>query len=159
MKNEHGFFERILQIAEYHGYKNGNDFARNGLGYASSEKINRLRDKNNKPSVDILLDIANKFDDINLHWLITGIGDKTLSHIKFARVDAVPDANTQNNAILNLQNKLILEMERSRLLEEQLRIMEQALKTTAGQQPSTLEELGNIINELQTLYNNRTGKT
>lgn len=68
------FFERIMQIAEYEGYKNANDFAKNGLNWASSEKINRLKSKNNKPSVEMLVEITNKFDKINPEWLLTGKG-------------------------------------------------------------------------------------
>ena len=48
------------------------------LGYASPEKISRLFRDNKakaKPSYSILFDIANKFDDLNVEWLITGRGD------------------------------------------------------------------------------------
>ncbi|MCU0441449.1 MAG: peptidase S24 [Bacteroidia bacterium] len=74
MKQNSTFFERIMQIAEYYGYKNANEFALNGLGYTSSQKIQRLKDENNKPSIDILLDISNKFESISIHWLLTGNG-------------------------------------------------------------------------------------
>lgn len=69
------FFERIMQIADYEGYKNPNDFAKNGLGWTSSEKINRLKDGVKMPSVEILLEISNKFDSINPEWLLTGRGN------------------------------------------------------------------------------------
>lgn len=68
------FFERIMHIAEIQGYKNPNDFAKNGLGWASPEKINRLKDENKMPSVEILLEISNKFEKINAEWLLTGRG-------------------------------------------------------------------------------------
>ena len=55
------FFKRLLQIVEFQGFKNINDFALNGLKYESSSKLNRLKDEKNKPSVEILLDIANYF--------------------------------------------------------------------------------------------------
>lgn len=46
------------------------------LGYVSSEKINRLFRKDGaKPGFDILADIANKFVDLNVDWLITGRGE------------------------------------------------------------------------------------
>jgi hypothetical protein len=46
------------------------------LGYASSEKINRLFRKDGaKPGFDIVEDIANKFVEINTEWLVTGRGD------------------------------------------------------------------------------------
>lgn len=68
------FFERIMRIADYKGYKNPNDFAKNGLGWASPEKINRLKDGVKMPSVEILLEISNKFDEINSEWLLLGKG-------------------------------------------------------------------------------------
>lgn len=45
------------------------------LGYKSSEKISRLFRKDGaNPSVDIILDISNKFEDLNIEWLLTGNG-------------------------------------------------------------------------------------
>lgn len=69
------FFDRIIEIIRYKGFKNISDFTKNGLGYASPEKINRLKDRKNKPSVDILLDISNRFEDIDPGWLLTGRGN------------------------------------------------------------------------------------
>lgn len=46
------------------------------LGYSSSEKINRLfREGGAKPGFDIIADIANKFVDLDVDWLVTGRGD------------------------------------------------------------------------------------
>lgn len=72
MKKSTNFFERITQIINYKGYRSVHAFAINGLGYSSSEKLNRLKKEGAKPSYDILEDIANKFDDINVDWLLTG---------------------------------------------------------------------------------------
>ncbi|MES2379435.1 MAG: hypothetical protein V4538_00230 [Bacteroidota bacterium] len=138
MSKKSSFFERILQIAETHGYKNINDFAINGLAYASSEKINRLRDANKKPSVDILLDIANKFEKIDLNWLITGNGTILKS----------PD----NNELLTLQQKLIAEMERNRLLEEQLTLLDPNWVNNPLNQVTKLAELKTIIADLHHLH-------
>lgn len=68
------FFDRILQLAKNQGYKNITDFSKNGLGYSSPEKLNRLKDSDKKPSIEIIIDISNKFEFINLKWLITGRG-------------------------------------------------------------------------------------
>lgn len=65
-------FERISKIAETKGFRSINDFALNGLGYKSSEKINRLKDPSKKPSYEIVFDISNKFEDVNVRWLVTG---------------------------------------------------------------------------------------
>lgn len=46
------------------------------LEYKSPEKLYRLeRDQTAKPSFAILLDIANKFENVNMNWLITGDGE------------------------------------------------------------------------------------
>ena len=46
------------------------------MGYKHSEKINRLfRKTENKPSYDILYDIAIKFPTLSMNWLITGEGN------------------------------------------------------------------------------------
>jgi transcriptional regulator with XRE-family HTH domain len=46
------------------------------LGYTSSEKINRLFRKDGaKPGFDIVADIANKFANLNVDWLVTGRGE------------------------------------------------------------------------------------
>lgn len=69
------FFERIMLIAENQGYRNPNDFAKNGLGWASPEKINRLKGGDKMPSVELLLEISNKFEEISTEWLLTGRGN------------------------------------------------------------------------------------
>jgi hypothetical protein len=75
MKESTNFFERLTQLYELKGFKSLNDFAKNGLGYASSEKLNRLRDASKNPSIDIVLDITNKFEQIDTDWLLTGKGE------------------------------------------------------------------------------------
>lgn len=72
------FFKRLLYIIEFQGFKSTNDFALNGLKYNSASKLNRLRDEKNKPSVEIILDIATNFPNINTHWLLTGKGNMLL---------------------------------------------------------------------------------
>lgn len=72
MRKNTNFFERIIDLINYKGFRSVHDFAVNGLGYTSSEKLNRLKKEGNKPSYDILKDIANKFDEINVNWLLTG---------------------------------------------------------------------------------------
>jgi len=69
------FFNRLMQIIDYKEFKNLNDFALNGLGYESSSKLNRLKHDDKNPSVDIILDISNKFQEINIDWLLTGQGE------------------------------------------------------------------------------------
>lgn len=71
MENKTNIFERIEIIAHKNGYNSINKFSKDGLGYKSSEKINRLKDPTKKPSFDIIEDIINNFP-VDAKWLITG---------------------------------------------------------------------------------------
>ncbi len=73
------FYLRLREFYKSLGYKNDRAFSVNALGYNGSEKINRLKKDGNKPSIDILKDISNKFENFNLHWYITGKGEMLLS--------------------------------------------------------------------------------
>lgn len=70
-----------MEISDLKGYKSLNDFAKNGLGYSSSEKLNRLKDPTKKPSFDIIEDVSNKFVDINVRWIVTGEGEMLNKHV------------------------------------------------------------------------------
>ncbi|MGL5912871.1 MAG: hypothetical protein ACRCZB_01810 [Bacteroidales bacterium] len=87
------FFDRILQLAECYEIKSINKFAKEYLGYSSSERINRLREEGNNPSFEIIEDIANKFEEINMRWLITGEG---------AMLREVPTKEEGNNEMWEL---------------------------------------------------------
>ena len=67
------FFERTLEIALFYGFSGIPELAK-ALGYSSPEKLYRLKKENAKPSVDILQDLSNKFEDLDLNWYITGEG-------------------------------------------------------------------------------------
>lgn len=78
MNKNTNFFERLLQLSKSQGVDNVKDLAKK-LGYASGEKIYRLkRDESAHPSVDMLLDISNTFENVDLNWLLTGQGKKQL---------------------------------------------------------------------------------
>lgn len=69
------FFDRIVEIMNYYKIKSVNALAKKHLGYKSSEKISRLRRESANPSLEIITDITNKFEEISLEWLITGSGE------------------------------------------------------------------------------------
>lgn len=110
------FFKRLLHLIENQGFKNVNDFALNGLKYESSSKLNRLKDESKSPSVEILLDIANKFVKVNLHWLLTGIGNKYLDDTILTKNHEVNEPNANNYKGLQRDKEKIIH-----LLEEQVR--------------------------------------
>ncbi len=129
------FFKRLMQIVEKEGFKNINDFALNGLKYDSSSKLSRLKDEKNKPSVEILEDIANKFENVDLHFLITG---------------SVKYSNNDDNNILSENSSSYTLLKKSDLIESK------------NETISALKQLNNeLINDkefLKNLINNRLGK-
>lgn len=124
------FFKRLQQIIENQGFKNLNDFALNGLNYDSSSKLNRLKDEKNKPSVEILTDIANKFKIINLHWLITGEGSMLLNEDKLHIVEE-PVATylaTKNESYDLLVKNYNLLKEQNALQEELINMLKEKVE-------------------------------
>ena len=97
MEKFSNFFERILQIIEYYNIRSINDFAKNYLGYASSEKINRLKDPSKNPSFEILQDISNRFEEISPDWLLMGNGEMLRNSPK---ITVNGDKNFANNGQL-----------------------------------------------------------
>ena len=68
------FFNRLEELAKLKGFSGIPELSK-ALGYHSPEKLYRLgRKKDAKPSVDILIDLSNKFDSLNLKWFLTGKG-------------------------------------------------------------------------------------
>ncbi|VXB56700.1 conserved hypothetical protein [Flavobacterium sp. 9AF] len=126
------FFKRLLQIVEFQGFKNINDFALNGLNYDSSSKLNRLKDEKNKPSVEILLDIANCFPKINIHWLLTGKGNMLLDkeestslYINEPAEEYALDKNAQLvKNVATLKENIYLKDELIRTLKEKIELQE-----------------------------------
>lgn len=81
MNNFSTFFDRLEEFSASEGFKSINDFAINGLKYKSSQKLNRLRGGNNKPSLEIIEDIKNRFANADLNWLIANKGEKYLEGV------------------------------------------------------------------------------
>lgn len=98
-ENNNLLFQRIERIVRALDYSSINDFALNGLGYSSSEKISRIK-RGGKPSYDILNDISNKFEIINLDWLISGKGEMLKSTYQ-----AAPSINVVNQSNKNCNIK------------------------------------------------------
>lgn len=90
MEENATFFARLLQVIKHEGFKTINDFAINGLKYNSSEKLRRLKEPDAHPSFEILDDIAKKFADINIHWLVTGKGYMVIDQPKTSTEGKAP---------------------------------------------------------------------
>ena len=139
------FFERIMQVDNYEGYKNPLDFARKGLGWQSSEKINRLKDANKKPSVDILLEISNKFENINSEWLLTGKGEMLKKNEKGGISQTISgDNNTMsgNDTYMGSSDKETISQLKERLAEAERKLEEK---------DQQISKLINVIEKLNSI--------
>lgn len=81
------FFDRTLQIADFYGLDGIPGLAK-ALNYSSAQKLYRLKEANAKPSVDILQDLSNKFENLNLNWYITGFGSITIKNYSDNKKDS-----------------------------------------------------------------------
>jgi hypothetical protein len=92
------------RLRTYIEYKklNPNSFSKQ-LGYSNSEKISRLfRLSDAYPSYEIIFDISNKFEELNLNWLITGEGEMLKSHNKMEiKNKGANNGNNNNNTVIN----------------------------------------------------------
>lgn len=104
------FFERIIKLAEYKGFKSINDFAINGLGYSSAEKINRLKKEENKPSYHIITSITNKFVDVNPNWLLTGLGEM-LKGLEGTYSEKTSQTNIEDIIASKVEEKILPQIE------------------------------------------------
>ena len=109
MENNSIFFERILQIIDYYNIKSVNSFACDYLKYDSSEKINRLKKKNTSPSFEILNDIANKFVEIDMNWLVLGVGNMIKNQVSVINPDVKVIDNSSFNFIMDRYEALAIE--------------------------------------------------
>ncbi|WP_130735447.1 hypothetical protein [Flavobacterium sp. J27] len=147
------FFKRLLQVVNYQGFKNINDFALNGLKYDSSSKLNRLRDEKNKPSVEILLDIAHNFPKVNIHWLITGKGsmlltkDDNLIHFIQEPEEKYYTENKEQIAqrFATLKENILLKEDIIKTLKEKIEVQEKQLVPLED----IIEKLENRIHSLE----------
>lgn len=103
MKEKSIFFERISQIIDYYGIKSVNSFALDYLKYDSSEKINRLKRSNTNPSYEILCDIANKFEEIDMNWLLLGLGHMLKKENSYSKSEIKAGNQTSFNCLLENQ--------------------------------------------------------
>ena len=107
-----------MTILEKKGLKNVSELA-DKLGYASPQKIYRLKqEENSKPSYDILFDLSNKFEDLNLRWFITGEGEPFNSLHETGNLAAEPTAvYGETEEVKKLQSRVNeLEIEKRSLL-------------------------------------------
>jgi hypothetical protein len=124
MKKNTNFFERLYQIIDYYNIKSINSFAIDYLNYKSSEKINRLKKGNTNPSYEIICDIANKFEFIDINWLLLGTGNMLKDNANPKQDNKIID-QISFNYLLERYEKLAIENGR---LNAELNILRQSEK-------------------------------
>jgi hypothetical protein len=102
------FFERLEQVMKQYGIDNVSQLAES-LGYSASEKLNRLKDPEKKPSIDIIVDIIEKWPEIDTNWLLTGHGQKVAGMLTYG-VEPKKDQTYLNEYIQSIkQHNLFLQ--------------------------------------------------
>lgn len=125
MRKNTNLFERICQIIDLYDIKSVNSFAIDYLEYNSSEKINRLKKENTNPSYEILCDIANKFESIDMNWLLLGEGNMEKNNNVPAQEDNKQIDEISFNYLLERYEKLAIENGR---LNAELNALRQNIK-------------------------------
>jgi hypothetical protein len=103
LKNNSNFFERLDTLCQLKSIAGITELAKK-MGYSSPEKLyrlNRIKPNSgdfNNPSFDILVDLANMFEDLNMRWLITGRGKVLL---KEEPIQPIKTPFGENNLFLN----------------------------------------------------------
>lgn len=125
MRKNTNLFERICQIIDLYDIKSVNSFAIDYLEYNSSEKINRLKKENTNPSYEILCDIANKFESIDMNWLLLGEGNMEKNNNVPAQEDNKQIDEISFNYLVERFEKLAIENGR---LSAELNALRQSIK-------------------------------
>ncbi len=144
MDKNTSIFERILQIIEYYNIKSVNSFAKDYLGYDSSEKIARLKDTSKRPSVDILEDISNKFENIDLNWLINGTGLMLKNAEKRYFLGEEKSIFVEEN-----RNKYKQNDENSSIWKEQLKVKDKMIEDLLKHQEVLLNQISKLTDKLK----------
>lgn len=108
----------MLLVAKNHGIKDVQDLALS-LGYKSPEKLYRLdrvnekTGKPNNPSFDLLVDLANKFENMDVRWLVTGKASNPSSTLLVAEpeekyLEKLTSLHNENKE-LQIKNAALLE--------------------------------------------------
>lgn len=149
MKQISTFFERILQILDYYGIKSINSFATEHLKYDSSEKINRLKTPGASPSFQILCDIANKFEEIDARWLITGKGKMINSDEKREKKEEIfinSDINlTEDKTFLIFIDRFETLAYENGVLKEKVTVLEKEIENLPKKATYKIQKTGSSI--------------
>jgi hypothetical protein len=137
-------FERILQIIEFYDIKSVNSFAKDHLGYDSSEKIARLKDPNKRPSFEILEDISNKFAYIDLNWLVTGNGSMLKNSDKNDKIENESSIDKSN---FNVKQGDFNEL--SAICKNQLQIKDKTISDLLKHQEVLITQISKLTDKIK----------
>jgi transcriptional regulator with XRE-family HTH domain len=72
MLNSANFINRLKQLMDYHQFSASSFAEKVGVQRSS---ISHILSGRNKPSLDFILKINNVFEDLDLDWLLNGVGN------------------------------------------------------------------------------------
>lgn len=119
--------DRLQQVINYYGLSVSKFSTEIGI---SKSTIHKILTSNTSIQSNNLQKLAEKFPDINLHWLITGRGQMLFSDYSDRKIPSIEDKSTLNTtASANADNetlKLLIESN-AQLIRELTRLVEKGL--------------------------------
>lgn len=98
MVNSSGFTKRMHQFLKHHDLSAAMFADTIGVGRSS---ISHILSGRNKPSLDLLLKIMNKYPDVNLRWFLQGKGSivnaKKIQEITANSIDNLDEINAKKS--------------------------------------------------------------
>ena len=147
LNNKSELFERIEQLSISKGFKNISDFSYY-VGFPAPEKLYRLGGSpKNKPSFDMLVQISNTFEDLNLNWLIKGVGAMTIAE---ATESDLPTQTNATDAVADSITKLIQTISDTNdtVLRENIALLKQELHGISESEKEIKEKVDYIYKVL-----------
>lgn len=87
------------------------------LGYKGSEKLQRLfREEDAKPSADTMLDICQKFPELNPTWWLTGDGNMLRPEGNLKEVAGVKDAIDEEAGVRAIMSSKMTEKQKTEFI-------------------------------------------
>jgi hypothetical protein len=131
--------ERLLQFITDKGISRNAFYTKTGIGNGSLDKKGGM----NTQSIEKVLEV---YPDLNLYWLITGKGERTINPAKSERTkERIEDAPIE---LLDVYRKLDLLRDKLQETEEELNVERQESRMKDAKISEQLREIINLRQEL-----------
>jgi len=155
MVNTDDFIKRLEIILEYNSL-NASSFA-DKIGVQRSS-LSHLLSGRNKPSLDFILKIIEVFPDVDLYWILNGVGTFPKSDNKSDSIISTPTP-TLNNKIVENEIEMPADLFSEKIPEPINRIEEKIVATIPNTQKTASNNNEAEIDRIVIFYKNGIFKT